>query len=220
MKKQALILDFGGVITKTLFETHRDTERVLGLAPYTLTWQGPFAPESDALWQDMCADKITERDYWHIRAKETGLLIGKDWQHMQDFVLAARGNANPIDFIRPEFLVTLAKVKQASQASIATAILSNELDLFYGKDFKKTLPFINDFDSIIDATYTKILKPDPRSYQAVLNALNLKAEQTIFVDDQWRNIAGAQNIGMQTVHFDVMQPQASYHQTLKLLAIE
>jgi len=42
---QALVLDFGGVISKTLFETHDLTERTLGLAPCTLKWLGPFAPE-------------------------------------------------------------------------------------------------------------------------------------------------------------------------------
>ena len=29
--KRALILDFGGVISRTLFETHDETERALGL---------------------------------------------------------------------------------------------------------------------------------------------------------------------------------------------
>ncbi|MCH9852592.1 MAG: HAD-IA family hydrolase [Alphaproteobacteria bacterium] len=217
MKKQALILDFGGVITKTLFETHRDTERALGLEPHTLTWQGPFAPETDALWQDMCADKITERDYWQMRTKQVGALIGTDWHKMQDFVMAARGKMNPLDFIRPEFLTTLAKVKQAS---ITTAILSNELDLFYGKDFRHKLPFIDDFATIIDATYSKILKPDPRAYQAVLDALNIEAEQTVFVDDQWRNIVGAQKMNMQIVHFDVMNPANAYQNALDLLAIK
>lgn len=34
---RALILDFGGVVTRTLFETHDVTERALGLAAGTLT---------------------------------------------------------------------------------------------------------------------------------------------------------------------------------------
>jgi putative hydrolase of the HAD superfamily len=32
-KPQALVLDFGGVVTKTLFETHALTEQALGLKP-------------------------------------------------------------------------------------------------------------------------------------------------------------------------------------------
>ena len=37
---KALILDFGGVVTRTLFETHDITERALGLPAGTLTWRG------------------------------------------------------------------------------------------------------------------------------------------------------------------------------------
>ena len=36
---KALILDFGGVITRTMFETHAATELALGLPAGSLTWQ-------------------------------------------------------------------------------------------------------------------------------------------------------------------------------------
>ena len=68
--ERALILDFGGVISKTLFETHAETEAALGLRPGTLTWRGPFEPDSDPLWQDMLADRVSEREYWRIRTRE------------------------------------------------------------------------------------------------------------------------------------------------------
>ena len=56
---QALVLDFGGVISRTLFETHALTEAALGLGPGTLTWRGPFDPANDELWRDMQADRIS-----------------------------------------------------------------------------------------------------------------------------------------------------------------
>ncbi len=213
---EILILDFGGVISKTLFETHRSTEQALGLPENSLQWLGPFAPETDSLWRDMIADKISERDYWLARTKETGQKIGKDWQSMQEFVIAARAD-EPMDVVRPEFLATIAKVKQAGKK---LAILSNELDLFYGSDFRKKLPFLKDFDPIIDATYTKILKPDPRAYQFITEQTGLAPEDCLFIDDQMRNIKGAENFGMQTVHFNVKKPQESYQQALIKLNIE
>jgi putative hydrolase of the HAD superfamily len=76
------------------------------------------------------------------------------------------------------------------------------------------------FDVIIDATYTEILKPDPRAYQACIDALGIDAARCVFVDDQYRNIVGAMNAGMQAVHFDVQQPQKSYQQALNLLSME
>ena len=38
-KIKALVFDFGGVISKTLFETHASTERRLSLPPGSLTWR-------------------------------------------------------------------------------------------------------------------------------------------------------------------------------------
>ena len=213
---KALILDFGGVITRTLFETHRETEQALGLAPNALQWQGPFDVQNDSLWQDMIGDKITERDYWHHRAKETGELVGKNWPTMKDFVIAARGDVDPVEIIRPEFLHTLSIVKSAGRR---VSILSNELDLFYGAEFRKKLSFLQDFDSIIDATYTKILKPDSRSYELVTQSLDLNPAQCLFIDDQLRNIQGAEKFGMQTVHFDVVNPQSSYNEALTKLGL-
>jgi hypothetical protein len=62
MAADALVLDFGGVISRTVFETHRENERALGLAPGTLRWMGPFDPDSDPLWRSMQAGEVSERD--------------------------------------------------------------------------------------------------------------------------------------------------------------
>lgn len=205
-KGKAVIFDFGGVVTRTLFETHDLTERALGLKAGTLQWRGPFDPASDDLWRAMQADEISERDYWYSRTKEVGALIGEDWTEMSDFVKAARG-ASPADVIRPEFL---AFIEDARAQGIRLAILSNELDLFYGAGFRDKLPFLIDFEVIHDATYTEILKPDPRAYLDCLKDLSLAPENCVFIDDQKRNIVGAEAVGLATVHFDVLSPQSGY----------
>jgi len=132
---------------------------------------------------------------------------------MSQFIIAARG-ADPALIIRPEALDAMAKA-QAGGARLA--ILSNELDLFYGAGFRDKLPFMRQFEVVIDATYTKIMKPDPRAYYSCAEALGLACEDCIFVDDQLRNIVGAKQVGMQTVHFNVQQPRQSYEQALSLL---
>ncbi|MFZ2100422.1 MAG: HAD-IA family hydrolase [Oricola sp.] len=211
----ALILDFGGVVTRTLFETHDMTEAALGLAPGSLAWRGPFDPDGDRLWRDMQADRISERDYWLARTREVAALVGKDWTQMAQFVRAARGG-DPEAVIRPEFREALAAAKKAG---VRLAILSNELDLFYGADFRDKLPFLADFEVIVDATYTGILKPDPRAYRAVLDGLGLAARDCVFVDDQARNIDGATAVGLQTVHFNVCRPRESYAEALRKLGL-
>lgn len=210
-----MVLDFGGVVSRTMFETHDLTEAALGLAKGTLTWRGPFAPDQDPLWRSMQADQITERAYWRTRTQEVAGMIGANWSEMSDFVKAARG-ADPAPVIRPE---ALRAIDIARAAGVKLAILSNELDLFYGTEFRGKLPFLAHFDVIIDATYTKILKPDPRAYQLCLDQLGLPAEACVFVDDQKRNIEGAIAVGMKTVYFDVQQPGSSYADALLQLGL-
>ncbi|MES0092779.1 HAD-IA family hydrolase [Mesorhizobium sp. M0030] len=207
---QALVLDFGGVVTRTLFETHALTEQALGLAPGTLQWYGPFDPDSDPLWRSMQADEISERDYWRTRTSEVGRLVGEDWQAMETFVQRARG-AEPEKIVRPE---AVRAIRTVHAAGFRLAIVSNELDLFYGAGFRQRLPLLELFDTIVDATYTGILKPDPRAYALVTEALGLPARACVFVDDQQRNVDGGRAAGMRTVHFDVARPALSYAEAL------
>lgn len=212
---KALVLDFGGVISRTLFETHDLSEAALGLPPGTLTWRGPFDPETDALWQAMQADHITEREYWMARTRSVGKLVGEEWNDMQTFVQRARG-ADVEAVIRPE---AIAAVHQAKAAGCKLAVLSNELDLFYGASFRERLPLLQLFDVIIDATYTGILKPDRRAYAMCSEALGLSGADCVFVDDQSRNVLGAMQAGWQTVQFDVIHPAQSYQRALQLLGV-
>jgi putative hydrolase of the HAD superfamily len=213
--QKALILDFGGVVTRTLFETHDITERALGLKPGALTWLGPFDPSTDPLWVQMQNREITERDYWMTRTREVGALLGEDWSDMKTFVQRARGAEAEL-VLRPE---ARAAIIRAKDAGIRLAILSNELDLFYGVEFRKRFPLIDLFDIIVDATYTKILKPDPRAYELVLAELGLERNNCVFVDDQKKNIEGAVAVDLPHVHFDVTRPAESYAQALKMLGL-
>lgn len=212
---RALVLDFGGVISRTLFETHAHSEQALGLPAGTLTWRGPFDPERDALWRDMQADRLSERDYWLARTREVGRLVGEDWQRMEQFVVRARG-ADPAAVIRPE---AVAAIDAAQAAGCRLAVLSNELDLFYDADFRRRLPLLDRFELIVDASHTGILKPDPRAYAAVTAGLGVAAADCVFVDDQARNVAGARRAGMQAVQFDVTRPADSYREALALLGL-
>lgn len=211
----ALVLDFGGVISRTLFETHALSEAALGLAPGTLAWRGPFDPGRDALWRDMQADQISERDYWLARTREVGRLVGEDWDRMETFVQRARG-ADVEAVIRPQ---ALAAISAAKAAGCKLGILSNELDLFYGADFRQRLPLLGLFDVIVDATYTQLLKPDARAYAMCQAQLGVAAGDCVFVDDQQRNVDGAVQAGWRAVHLDVRRPGAAFDRALGLLGV-
>jgi putative hydrolase of the HAD superfamily len=196
---RALLLDFGGVISVSSFERHRETESLLGLVANSLTWEGPIAPETDPLWQSMQRDEITEREYWAIRASELGEAIGEPGWDMKTLLQRVH-QADPEAVIRPEIR---SLIEAARDRDILVGILSNELELFYGREFLDRMRVFEQFDAIVDASSTRLLKPDPRAYALAVSALRVSPGEVLFVDDQFRNIAGAVKAGLQTQHFDL-----------------
>lgn len=212
---RALVLDYGGVISKTPFESWELAERTLGLPLGSIPFTGPFDPDQDAEWRAMQAEEMTEREYWYQMIATIGAMVGEEWNDMVTFIRRTRGN-DPMITTRPE---ALSMIADAKAAGVKLAVLSNELDLFYGPEMRKKLSFLDDFDTMIDATYTKILKPDPRAYGFVTEALGVAPKDCVFVDDQPKNVRGGADFGMIAVKFDVTQPEQSYAKVRKLLGI-
>lgn len=57
----------------------------------------------------------------------------------------------------------------------------------------------NTFDKMFLSYEIGLRKPDANCYEHVLNEINLKAEETIFVDDSRANIKGAEKLGINCI---------------------
>jgi putative hydrolase of the HAD superfamily len=56
---------------------------------------------------------------------------------------------------------------------------------------------------IIDSTVVGVSKPNPEIFQFALDAMNLRAEQCLYVGDAYRyDVIGASRAGLQALHFD------------------
>ena len=212
LKGKALVLDFGSVISRSIFEKRLEVADKLGLPRDTFGWAGPTAPETDKLWRDMLADKLTEREYWAEMAKDIGSRLGQDWEPL-DYLNAARAD-DINDDIRPEIKSLISRVKKAGAK---VGVLSNELELFYGKKAMDSVGVLKEMDAMVDATHTKILKPDPRAYEEVLSLLDVPTSKAIFLDDQPRNVEGSLAYGMEAIYFDVRIPKAICDKAWELL---
>ncbi|HLS56343.1 MAG TPA: HAD-IA family hydrolase [Zeimonas sp.] len=211
----ALLLDFGSVITISAFERQREIETLLGLPGGSLDWCGPVDPSTDPLWQTMMQGKISERDYWALRAAEVGRMLGhEDWTPL-DYFKAIRGS-DPNHAVRDAARRTVAA---ARAAGLRVGIVSNELELFWGRPFMDRLDLLREVDVLVDATHSGVLKPDPRAYRAALDALGVRAERALFVDDQQRNVDGARAVGMAAMFFDVADPDGSFARVRETLGI-
>lgn len=61
--------------------------------------------------------------------------------------------------------------------------------------------FLHWFEGIVVSGEEKTRKPFREIYETTLNRFNIKAEQSIFIDDNLRNIEAANALGINGVHF-------------------
>lgn len=212
-----LLLDFGGVCLLNPVELHRSFERRMGLPEGTFTWMGPVDPSTDELWRKLDAKEITEREYWHQRARDVGDAAGKgsEWT-LRDYMSEAY--REPEDIIIRDSARTL--VRDAKAAGAKVGILTNDLYDFHGEAWVDSISFFKEVDTITDASRIPALKPDPKAFEQALVDLDVRREEVVFVDDQVRNVEGSRAFGLETVFFDVANPKESWAQTRSLLNLE
>lgn len=61
--------------------------------------------------------------------------------------------------------------------------------------------FLHWFDGIVVSGAEKMRKPTPEFYHILLDRYEVKPEQALFIDDNYRNILAAEKIGIQCIHF-------------------
>jgi len=59
----------------------------------------------------------------------------------------------------------------------------------------------NHFDVALFSSKINAIKPEPRAYTTLLDALSVKASELIFIDDLIANVIGAQQIGIYGIKF-------------------
>ncbi|MDB5089540.1 MAG: 2-haloacid dehalogenase [Mucilaginibacter sp.] len=61
--------------------------------------------------------------------------------------------------------------------------------------------FLHWFDGIVVSGAEKMRKPAPEFYQVLLDRHEVKAEEALFIDDNYRNILAAEKLGIKSIHF-------------------
>ena len=61
--------------------------------------------------------------------------------------------------------------------------------------------FLNWFDGIVVSGAEKMRKPAPEFYQILLDRHLVKPEESLFIDDNYRNIVAAEKMGIKSIHF-------------------
>lgn len=210
----ALIFDFGGPVLLTPFELRQIAEASLGLPSGTLAWAGPFDPTSDDAWRAFQAGDMTERDYWDVRLGEFCQLVGHSSTVPEMFAHYYSGTQEQL--IRPG---AWSLIRDAKAAGIPVGVLTNDLTAFHDQAWIDRMTVIDEFDAMVDGRRDGVMKPDPASYRLILDRLGAQATGSIFIDDQQRNLKGAEAVGLIPVYLDPVVPQEGFKQARVLLGL-
>lgn len=91
-------------------------------------------------------------------------------------------------------------IRTMKKAGYRVYILSNYGNWSFEKT-KEALNFIEDADGFIFSYQVKQIKPDAQIFQALFEKYDLKAEESVFLDDLSANVEGARAVGMQGIVF-------------------
>jgi 2-haloacid dehalogenase len=61
--------------------------------------------------------------------------------------------------------------------------------------------FLHWFEGIVVSGAEKMRKPTPEFYHILLNRYQIKSDESLFIDDNYRNILAAEKLGIQCIHF-------------------
>jgi len=178
---RALILDYGEVLAR--FQSAASIKRMADLAGLDTE---EFHRRYWLHRPDYDSGRLSARAYWEAAGAPPAAindLIAADVESWLDY--------------REDVWDIAAKFKATRGL---TAILSNGVpEVMDRVRSERTLS--QWFDAVIVSYEIGCTKPDARIYEATLSALGVPAAAALFVDDRMTNIAAAEQLGLQVLHF-------------------
>lgn len=175
-----LVLDVGGVVIPTLFES-------VAIDGFP---EGPFA--DDPAWRRVQRGETTERDYWAaVEAERPDLDVPALWK--------------ACSYVRDE----LRQALQTLCSRLRLVAFTNDMAHFFGEHWTGHFPEMRSFDVIVEAAKLGIDKPAPEAFSAAASAVGERADRCLFIDDLEVNLEGARRAGMHARLFDVRDPGRS-----------
>lgn len=81
---------------------------------------------------------------------------------------------------------------------------------------QQRFPFLSYFEDTVVSGDLKLVKPDPKIYQTLLDRQPIVPEQAIFIDDVLENVQGVQALGIHGIH---LTAETDLREELKRLGV-
>jgi len=187
---EAVIFDFGGVITSSPFEAFARFEAERGL-PADIIRRVNAANHLENAWARFERAEIDLATFDGLFAEECRALGAE--VRGRDVLPLLSGQ------LRPEMVEALRQIK----AKFKTGCITNNLpDNAIGSASGRTL-YIAEvmalFDHIIESAKIGLRKPDPRIYRLMVEELGVDPKACIYLDDLGVNLKPARDLGMTTI---------------------
>ena len=192
-KIQAVIWDFGGVLTSSPFEAFNRYEAEKGLPKDFIRGVNAVNGDTNA-WAKLEQSKVNAEEFDELFRKEAEALghsvPGKD------ILGLLSGN------LRPRVVEALKRCK----SKVKVGCITNNAPVGKGagmqtddgraSEIEKVFGL---FDEMIESSKLGIRKPDPRIYALMCEALDVDPKQCVYLDDLGINLKPARAMGMTTI---------------------
>ena len=190
---EAVIWDFGGVLTTSPFEAFARYERERGLPKDFIRNINASNPDNNA-WALFERSECTLDEFDRLFAAEAAAL-----GHAvpgRDIIELLSGD------IRPEMVEALKRCKARAKVGCITNNVSAGEGAGMARSHDKAAAvqeIMSLFDHVIESSKVGIRKPDPRIYEMACNALGVSAASSVYLDDLGINLKPARALGMTTI---------------------
>jgi putative hydrolase of the HAD superfamily len=195
---EAIIWDFGGVLTTSPFEAFARFESERGL-PADIIRRTNAANHWENAWAKFERAEVDLETFDQLFAAES-LLLGAEVRG-KDVLPLLSGD------LRPEMVEALRRVKSRFKTGCITNNLPANAIGSHGGRSLYIAEVMTLFDHIIESARIGLRKPDPRIYEMMTDALGVDPKACVYLDDLGVNLKPAREMGMITIKV-VSAPQA------------
>ena len=187
---EAVIWDFGGVLTTSPFEAFARFERERGL-PVDIIRRTNAANHLQNAWARFERAEVDVDAFDELFAAES-LAFGAEVRG-RDVLPLLSGD------LRPEMVEALKRTGAKFKLGCITNNLpANAIGSAQGRTFY-VAEVMALFDHVIESARIGLRKPDPRIYQMMVEALKVDPKNCIYLDDLGINLKPARAMGMTTI---------------------
>jgi putative hydrolase of the HAD superfamily len=191
---EAIVCDFGGVLTTPLIQSFMAFQDETGISTETLgkAMQAAAEANGENPLFEMERGEITEVAFLEQLTDYLEPLLGhRPEMHRFKEIYFEALDSNPamIDLMR-----------ELKHEGYQMAMLTNNVREWEPL-WRSMLPVDEIFETVVDSAFVGCRKPESRIYRLTLERIGQRPEACLFVDDVFVNCEGARRTGLQAVHF-------------------